>query len=301
LQSDFARSAVVAAFFVFASHGAIADKTNGVPPVCETCEIRSGTTEDADARAYLVDTAGPGNTMSRQGSLLAIERLHPDFARRIASAIREAREAGLKNAGIFSAYRPPAFGVGGFADKFNSLHAYGLAVDMLGIGKAGSPDAKLWYEIAAKHDVVCPYGHNNRAEWNHCQPTHLRIVRPENPLRATIAADGPVSLEHMFAVGTFVMTEIENAAGSLLDGVQPPIRAAHREHPSGRGGKGVQQSRSFVVAKDQRRSKANQRLGTRKKSAHNSIDPSKLTISIPEVGARSTKGKSAQRWSQNRQ
>jgi hypothetical protein len=47
-------------------------------------------------------------------------------------------------AGVFSAYRPPAFGVGGFSDKFNSLHTYGLAVDMRGIGTPGSAEAELW-------------------------------------------------------------------------------------------------------------------------------------------------------------
>ena len=105
----------------------------------------------ADARAYLIETAKPGYTMTRQGPELAIGRLHPEFAVRLASALREAREAGLTSAGIFSAYRPPAFGVGGFRDKFNSLHTYGLAVDMHGIGSAGSAEAQRWHEIAAKH------------------------------------------------------------------------------------------------------------------------------------------------------
>jgi len=49
---------------------------------------------------------------------------------RLAGAVHEARDAGLSSAGVYSAYRPPAFGVGGFSDKFNSLHAYGLAVDI---------------------------------------------------------------------------------------------------------------------------------------------------------------------------
>ena len=75
--------------------------------------------------------------MAKQGSELAIERLHPEFAIRLTKALREARDYGLL-AGIYSAYRPPAFGVGGFSDKFNSLHAYGLAVDLYGIGRPGS-------------------------------------------------------------------------------------------------------------------------------------------------------------------
>jgi hypothetical protein len=172
-------------------------------------------TETAEARVYLVETARPGYTMTRQGPELAIERLHPEFAVRLAHALREAREAGLAFAGIYSAYRPPAFGIGGFADKFNSLHAYGLAVDVHGIGRPGSIEALLFHEIAAKHGVVCPYGPRNRAEWNHCQPTRLKIVLAENPLRETITAQGPLSLETMFEVGSSVIDSPESAADAL--------------------------------------------------------------------------------------
>jgi hypothetical protein len=173
------------------------------------CSVRPRTaTEVADARAYLVETASPGYTMTLQGAELAIERLHPEFAVRLANAIREARDSGLPSAGIFSAYRPPAFGIGGFADKFNSLHSYGLAADLRGIGDPGSPEAQLWHEIAARNGVICPYGPNNKTEWNHCQPTALKIVGTHNPLRDTITADGPLSLEDMFEVGDSI---IENA------------------------------------------------------------------------------------------
>jgi hypothetical protein len=165
--------------------------------------------EITQAREYLVGTASPGYTMERQGPALAIERLHPEFAARLADAIRHARAEGL-SAGIFSAYRPPAFGVGGFADKFNSLHSYGLAVDMYGIGGPGSDEARRWHDIAARHGVVCPYGYLNQVEWNHCQPTGLKIVLPGNPLRETINGDGPLTLERMFAAGDVV---IANAAG----------------------------------------------------------------------------------------
>jgi hypothetical protein len=162
-------------------------------------------------RDYLIATAVPGNTMVRQGPELAIGRLHPEFVHRLAGAIREARESGLASAGIFSAYRPPAFGVGGFSDKFNSLHTYGLAVDMSGIGGSGSADAKLWYEIAAKHGVVCPYGLENRVEWNHCQPTSRKLILPASPLRETVTADGPVDLESMFQAGNSL---IDSAAAA---------------------------------------------------------------------------------------
>jgi len=164
----------------------------------------------ATARTYLVETAHPGDTMMRQGPDVAIGRLHPEFAARLAEAIREARKAGLKEAGVFSAYRPPAFGVGGFSDKFNSLHSYGLAVDMHGIGRPGSSEAKLWHGIAAKHGVVCPYGVNNRAEWNHCQPTRVKMVRADNPLRKTIKAEGPPSPVNMFDAGKALIESVAN-------------------------------------------------------------------------------------------
>jgi hypothetical protein len=129
--------------------------------------------ETARARAYLTETATPGYTMTRQGPERAIGRLHPAFVKRLAAAI-EVRAA---VAGIFYAYRPPAFGVGGFADKFHSLHTYGLAVDVTGIGAPGTPTALLWHEIAARHGVICPYGPHNLAEWNHCQPTQVKFFR----------------------------------------------------------------------------------------------------------------------------
>src|SRR5262249_23360113 len=149
---------------------------------------------EADDGSYLLETASSGATMTRQGPETAIARLNPRFVARLADAIREARQSGLSSAGIFSAYRPPAFGVGRFLDRFNSLHAYGLAVDMSGIGGPGSNEAKLWHDIAAKHGIFCPYGADNRTEWNHCQATPIKMVCPDNPLRETITAEGPIAL-----------------------------------------------------------------------------------------------------------
>jgi hypothetical protein len=168
-----------------------------------------------EARAYVVETATPGYTMTLQGAELAIGRLHPEFVVRLANAIREARGAGLPFAGVFSAYRPPAFGIGAFSDKFHSLHSYGLAVDVDGIGRAGSFEAQLWHEIAARNGVICPYGPNDRAEWNHCQPTSVKVILAENPLRETISAAGPFELERMFEAGDPMIESIASAAESL--------------------------------------------------------------------------------------
>lgn len=186
-------------------HDGAADNTLDCAPPDEACDSGS---DIAKERAYLVETSRPGGTMVRQGPDVAIGRLHPEFVGRLAGAIREAREKGIPDAGIFSAYRPPAFGVGGFKDKFRSLHAYGLAVDMYGIGAPGSSQAKLWTRIAAKHGVACPYGVNNPIEWNHCQPTRVKVVRPDSPLVKTIAPHGPLSPASMFEAG-----------GRLIEGV----------------------------------------------------------------------------------
>jgi hypothetical protein len=161
-----------------------------------------------EARGFLLQTAKPSYTMVKQGPEIAINHLHPEFAVRLAKAVYEARATGLFSAGVYSAYRPPALGVGGFSDKFNSLHAYGLAVDMQGVGRPGSAEARLWHQIAARHGVICPYGPYHKTEWNHCQPTALKKILAESPLRETITADGPVSLEAMFDAGDLLVERL---------------------------------------------------------------------------------------------
>jgi hypothetical protein len=197
--------------------GGTAPDVQSQDPADGRCEARA----EEDDRAYLLATASPGDTMTRQGPGIAIARLNPEFVARLASAIREARASGLPSAGIFSAYRPPGFGIGGFADKFKSLHAYGLAVDMTGIGDPGSKDAKLWHEIAGRHGIFCPYGFDSRTEWNHCQATPIKSVIADNPLRKTITAEGPVALEEMFEAGNSVIDDPAAAAES--DSIRPAL------------------------------------------------------------------------------
>ena len=208
------------------SNDVVVYEPNPSPGSEPACAAPARTTaEVAEARAYVIETASPGFTMTLQGAELAIGRLHPEFVVRLANAIREARSAGLPSAGVFSAYRPPAFGVGGFSDKFNSLHTYGLAVDMQGIGRPGSSEAQLWHETAARNGVVCPYGPRDRAEWNHCQPTSLKIILAANPLRETVRAEGPFDLESMFEAGNTIIEDMASAAESLTKAAPTPVRA----------------------------------------------------------------------------
>jgi hypothetical protein len=149
-----------------------------------------------EAKAYLIATATPGYTMTRQGAEVAIGRLHPGFAVKLAETVRRAREEGMAGAGVFSAYRPPAFGIGGFRDKFDSLHSYGLAADITGIGRAGSPSAHRWHQIVLEVGLYLPYGPDHRVEFNHTQFIPPRIAPRE--LRETIMADGPIDLRTMW-------------------------------------------------------------------------------------------------------
>jgi hypothetical protein len=149
-----------------------------------------------EAKAYLVRTATPGYTMTRQGAALAIERLHPAFAVKLAEAVKRAREEGMTEVGVFSAYRPPAFGIGGFKDKFDSLHSYGLATDITGIGGPGSPSAHHWHQIVMEVGLYLPYGPDHRVEFNHTQFIPMKVAPRE--LRETITADGPIDLRKMW-------------------------------------------------------------------------------------------------------
>jgi hypothetical protein len=169
-----------------------------LPAVIEERAVETLKTKSAveEAKAYLIDTATPGYTMVRQGVPVAIGRLHPDLIVKLAEAIKLARASGISNAGVFSAYRPPAFAIGGFGDKFNSLHSYGLAVDMAGIGGPGSRLARLWQSIVRRVGLYLPYGPNNRAEFNHTQLVPTKMAPAF--LRANITAREPKDLTPMW-------------------------------------------------------------------------------------------------------
>src|SRR4051812_8752480 len=88
-----------------------------------------------------------------------------------------------------------------------SLHSYGLAVDVEGIGGPGSATAVVWHRIAAENHVSCPYGAHHRSEWNHCQALSLKAVAADNPLRATVTAGGPKNIDEMFDAGASVIAQ----------------------------------------------------------------------------------------------
>jgi hypothetical protein len=189
-----------------------------LPAVIEERSVEALKAKSAveEAKAYLIDTATPGYTMVRQGVSVAIGRLHPDFIVKLASAVHLAREAGMTHAGVFSAYRPPAFGVGGFGDKFNSLHSYGLAADMTGIGGPRSRLARLWQTIVKRVGLYLPYGPDNRAEFNHTQLVPTKMA--PSFLRGTITASAPKDLHVMWlasGISSYVVDALAAKAPSL--------------------------------------------------------------------------------------
>jgi hypothetical protein len=84
------------------SNDVVVYEPNPSPDSEPACAAPARTTaEVAEARAYVIETASPGFTMTLQGAELAIGRLHPEFVVRLANAIREARSAGLPFAGVY--------------------------------------------------------------------------------------------------------------------------------------------------------------------------------------------------------
>jgi hypothetical protein len=219
-----------------------------------------------EAKAYLIDTATPGYTMVRQGVPVAIGRLHPDFIVKLASAIKLAREAGMTGAGVFSAYRPPVFGIGGFSDKFNSLHSYGLAADMTGIGGPGSRFARLWQSIVQRVGLYLPYGANNRAEFNHTQLVPTKMA--PSFLRRTITASEPKDLQQMWlasGISTYVADVTTKPTLASASSRQPAMlpTVADQHAPASQPSEGAVAPRRSRARKPGKRSTARIRLTTR--------------------------------------
>ena len=204
-------AALPASTVASATPGTEADVTKATPSDASKVPIGS----IAEARAYLLETATPGGTMTQQGAATAIERLHPDMALKLARAVKKARDAGMKDVGIFSAYRSPSMGANpAFASR--STHAVGGGVDMTGIGRPGSKQSKEWYDIATSEGLHNPYGASHGAEWNHYQLTaeksaqihvphgpqddmsqmwaSLGVPLPQEETEVTQAAASPVNL-----------------------------------------------------------------------------------------------------------
>ena len=124
-------------------------------------------TSDAD-RSYLASLSAHTD---RAGDTA---NLNPQFATKLAAAIRQARNAGLPIS-VMSAFREPGqtASQGGPAAAYdaagNSSHTYGLAADINGLDGPNGKITNAWAQIAAQNGLSNPYGVGNATEFNHWQ------------------------------------------------------------------------------------------------------------------------------------
>lgn len=110
-----------------------------------------------DAPSPADDPRGYLNSLSaHQGRHGDTTLLHPDFASRLAGAVRDARAMGL-DVGLESGYRTNDTTGSKYDASGMSLHGYGAAADVSGIGGPGSSTAQLWASIAEAHGLHNPY------------------------------------------------------------------------------------------------------------------------------------------------
>ena len=103
--------------------------------------------------------------------------MNPEFATRLAGAIRQANAQGL-HLGVMSGYRDDATTGSKYDAGGNSAHGYGLASDISGLDGPNGKITQQWAGIAKANGLNNPYGVGNKAEFNHWQ-------LPAQPLEKT--------------------------------------------------------------------------------------------------------------------
>ena len=124
-----------------------------------------------DVLAYL---SGLSEHPNRPGD---VSNMNPDFAARLAAALRQANAQGLK-LGVMSGYRDDSTTGSAYDAGGNSSHGYGLASDISGLDGPNGKITNAWAQIAEANGLHNPYGVGNKAEFNHWQ-------LPPQPLEQT--------------------------------------------------------------------------------------------------------------------
>ena len=106
-----------------------------------------------------------------------VSNMNPDFAARLAAALKQARDAGLP-VGLMSGYRDDSTTGSAYDAGGNSSHGYGLASDISGLDGPNGKITNAWAQIAEANGLHNPYGVGNKAEFNHWQ-------LPPQPLEQT--------------------------------------------------------------------------------------------------------------------
>ena len=121
----------------------------------------TGAMTPEDAKSYL---SGLSMNRNRAGDT---SFMHPDFAVKLATAIKQARAEGIP-AALLSGYREPSVIGSAYDEGHYSGHEYGVASDISGIGLPGSKSAQRWAQIAKDAGLFSPYDPAGR-EYNHWQ------------------------------------------------------------------------------------------------------------------------------------
>jgi hypothetical protein len=155
--------------------------------------------------------------------------LNPQFATRLAAAIKQARDSGL-NVSVFSAFRQPgtlvARGDASQAAQYdaggNSSHSYGLAVDIAGLDGANGPKTQRWAQIAQANGLNNPYGVGNAKEYNHWQLPSAPLERTPQLLASLKAAAATGDFTKVWAAYSGASPESQVATRQSY----PPVASA---------------------------------------------------------------------------
>jgi tail lysozyme len=153
---------------------------------------------------------------------------NPAFARNLAAAIREAKANGL-NVGVESGYRNPlelskqGNRNANFDAAGNSLHSYGLAADVNGIGQPGSATAKQWASIAARNGLYDPYNPNG-SEWNHWQAVPFTLDQRPDVKASLSKAASSGDFNNVWAAANPFLSG--GATATATNAPMPPVRPA---------------------------------------------------------------------------
>lgn len=142
-----------------------------------------------------------------------VSNMNPDFAARLAAAIKQARDAGLP-VGVMSGYRDDSTTGSPYDAGGNSSHGYGLASDISGLDGPNGKITNAWAQIASANGLHNPYGVGNKAEFNHWQ-------LPPQPLEQT--PDLLSSLKAARSTGDW--NKVWAAAAPLTGGGTPSVDA----------------------------------------------------------------------------
>ena len=181
-------------------------QSNPFPLIGLPCDFHRKILMEASAsRAYLVETARPGYTMIRQGPELAIGRLHPAFVVRLANTIGKREEPGW----LRLEFSPPIGHPPSALEDLSTNSTRFIPTDLPSMCMAL---ADLAHRKLSSGTTLPPStassaltGRVTRQNGITASRRASKIILAENPLRETVTAEGPISLEGMFEMGTWLI------------------------------------------------------------------------------------------------